>query len=86
MRPILRALARTDSEFVVARQTSAQTLFYRAKRLALALDRLTAALNANRGALKIDNELNALRGDVQSSDNFDAARFAEHLRQFRSKL
>jgi len=87
MMSILRALARTDSEFVVARQTSAQTLFYRAKRLVLALDRLTAALNANRDApLKIDNELNALRDDVHSSDNFNAARFAEHLRQFRSKL
>jgi hypothetical protein len=36
--------------------------------------------------LKIDNELNALRGNVRSPDNFDAAHFAEHLRAFRSKL
>jgi hypothetical protein len=86
MMSILRSLAATDPEFAATKRVPAQTLFYRAKRLALALDRLTAALNANRGALKIDNELNALRGDVQSSDNFDAARFAEHLRQFRASL
>jgi len=87
MMSILRSLAATDPEFVATKRVSAQTLFYRAKHLALALDRLTAALNANRGApLKIDNELNALRDDVHSSDNFNAARFAEHLRQFRSKL
>jgi len=44
-------------------------------------------LNANRGApLKLDNELNALHDDVHSSDNFNAARFADHLCAFRSKL
>ena len=84
---ILRSLAATDPEFVATKQTSAQALFYRAKRLVLALDRLTAALNANRAApLKIDNELNPLRDDVKIADQFDAARFAEHLRVFRSKL
>jgi len=38
---ILRSLAATDLEFVATNHVSAQTLFYRAKRLALALDRLT---------------------------------------------
>jgi hypothetical protein len=83
---ILRALAETDSEFVGAKQTSAQ-FFYRAKRLELALHALTRALNANRSVpLKIEKELDALREDVQSPDHFVVARFAEHLRAFRAKL
>jgi Cytochrome c554 and c-prime len=82
---ILRALAEMDSEFA-GKQTPVQ-FFYRAKRLELALDSLVKALNANRGApLKVDNELSALRGDVKTQDHFDAARFAEHLRAFKSKL
>lgn len=82
---ILRALAETDSEFVAGK--SSTQFYYRARRLVLALDRLVAALNANRGAsLKIDNELNALREDVKTSDHFNAARFADHLRAFRAKL
>jgi len=84
---ILRSLAATDPDFAVTKQVSAQTLFYRAKRLTLALDRLTAALSANRGApLKIDNDLTALRESVHSFDNFDAARFAGQLREFRAGL
>lgn len=83
---ILRALAQTDSEFVTSKQMSPQ-FFYRAKRVALALDSLTRVLNANRGVpLKIDKELDALRDDVKTQDHFNAARFAEHLRTFRSKL
>jgi hypothetical protein len=82
---ILHALAETESEFG-GKQTAAQ-LFYRAKRLTLALDRLVAALNANGGApMKVDNELKALRDDVKTHDVFNATRFAEHLRAFRSRL
>jgi hypothetical protein len=70
MMSILRTLAEGDSKL----------MFYRAQRLALALDRLAAAL-------KIDNqELNSLRQDVRTQSDFDAARFTEHLRAFRSKL
>jgi Cytochrome c554 and c-prime len=84
---IFQALAATDSEFVVTKQRSVETLFYRARRLVLALDRLTNALNTNRGApFNIDSELNALREDVRLLDNFDATRFAGHLRAFRAKL
>jgi hypothetical protein len=83
---ILHALADTGSEFVVSKQTSSQELFYRARRVALALERLGAAINANGGALKIDNELEALREDVRYRENFDATKFAEHLRALRSKL
>jgi Cytochrome c554 and c-prime len=84
---ILHALAETDSEFRVTKKSTFEQLFYRAKRLALALDRLTAALSANSAApLKVDNELNLLREDVRLRENFDAARFGEHLRAFRAKL
>ena len=83
---MLRALAATDSEFA-GRGTSPQSLFYRARRLVLALDRLSAAINQNGAApLKIDNELIALREDVRLQENFAPAGFTEHLRAFRSKL
>jgi cytochrome c554/c'-like protein len=83
---ILRVLAGTDPEFVVGKQTP-QQFFSRAKRLTLALDRLVSALNASGAApLKIDKELNALRDDVKTHDDFNTARFAEHLRAFRDKL
>lgn len=84
---ILRALSATDSEFVVANQRPVEILFFRAKRLLLALDRLTNAVNANRGApLKIDYELNSLRDDVRLRESFEPAHFVEHLRAFRSAL
>jgi hypothetical protein len=70
MMSILHALMETDSN----------PTFYRARRLVLALDRLT-------DALKIEHkELNALREDVRTQSDFDAARFAEHLHAFRAKL
>ena len=84
---ILHALAATGSEFVVTNKTAAQPLFYRARRLVFALDRLSAAVNQNRAtSLKLDKELNALREDVGQHYGFDASAFAEHLRAFGSKL
>jgi hypothetical protein len=84
---ILHALAATGSEFVVTNETAAQALFYRARRLVFALDRLANALNQNRGTpLRIDKELNSLRDDVRGHDGFDPARFTEHLRAFHNKL
>jgi hypothetical protein len=84
---ILRALSENDSEFVATKQRAIETLFYRAQRLALALDRLASAANANRGSpLKLDNQLNSLREDVRLRDNFDPAQFANHLRAFRLAL
>jgi hypothetical protein len=84
---ILHALAVTRSEFVVTNETAAQALFYRARGLVFALDRLANALNQNRGTpLKLDKELNALREDVRQHYAFDASAFAEHLRAFWSKL
>jgi len=84
---ILRALVATDSEFVVTKKTSAQMLWYRACRVVLALDRLSAALKQNRGVpLKVDSEFNLLHEDVRLQENFAAPRFAEHLRAFRAAL
>ncbi|MEY2555333.1 MAG: hypothetical protein QOF93_477 [Verrucomicrobiota bacterium] len=79
---ILQTLAASDSEFQPT-NTSGQNLFYRALRLTLALERLTAALNLSP---KIEKELNALRTDVQRHYDFDVAAFAEHLRALRTKL
>jgi hypothetical protein len=84
---ILRALVATDSEFVVTKETSVQTLWYRARRVVLALDRLSAALKQNRGEpIRIDSELNALREDVRLRENFAPPQFAEHVRKFRAAL
>ena len=84
---ILRALVATDSEFVVTKETSVQTLWYRAHRVVLALDRLSGPLKQNRGApLKIDSELNALRDDVRLRENFAPPQFSEHVRKFGAAL
>ncbi|HEV3149111.1 MAG TPA: multiheme c-type cytochrome [Chthoniobacterales bacterium] len=84
---MLRAFVAADSEFVVTKEASVQTLWYRARRVVLALDRLSAALKQNRGEpIRIDSELNLLREDVRLHENFAAARFAEHLRGFRAAL
>jgi hypothetical protein len=84
---MLHALGETDAEFIVGKDRSVETLFYRARRLVLALERLALALNQNRAApLQIDSELNVLRQDVVGRDNFDVARFAGHLHALRGKL
>jgi hypothetical protein len=79
---ILLTLAATDSEFTMT-NSGAGDNFYRALRLTLALDRLSAAANISS---KIDKELNALRSDVQRHYDFDNVSFAKHLRDFHSKL
>ncbi len=85
MMNILQLLAATDSDF---RATKAgESHLYRARRLVLALDRLGAALNQIRAdSIKAGAELKVLQEDVRAPENFNAARFAEHLRAFRAKL
>ena len=77
-----------DSEFTINKERSGEALFYRGRRLVLALDRLTTALNANRDIpLKLDPELKALEKDIaEAHGNLDAGKFSEHLRAFRGKL
>jgi len=84
---MLRALVDTDSEFNAGKGQSIQSGFYRARRVVLAIDRLSNALNQNRSVpLKLDYELNVLRQDVAAVGNFEGPRFAEHLRALRGKL
>ncbi len=84
---MLRGLAESDSEFLVGKDRSLQQLYYRARRLVLAIDRLNNALTQNQGTpSKIDPELNALRDDVAPNRSFEPARFAEHVRALRGKL
>jgi hypothetical protein len=85
---MLRALAETDSEFVVGKDRSREALSYRARRLVPGIDRLATALNRNRSVpLNIEKELALLRQDVVlQGGNLDPARFAEHLRALREKL
>jgi hypothetical protein len=84
---LLRTLTDTGSEFTISKGRTVDNLFYRARRLVLALDSLTNAVNANRSVpLKLDAELSAIRADVQRHYDFDIANFAGHLRAFRAKL
>jgi Cytochrome c554 and c-prime len=84
---LLRTLADTGPEFTVANERTVDKLFYRARRLVLALDSLINSLNANRSVpLKLDQELSAMRIDIQRHYDFDVAKFAEHLRALRAKL
>jgi hypothetical protein len=84
VRDLLITLASTESDFIG--KTGDKSLPEMAKRLTFALESLTRALNANGDPLKVDNELAALRTDVQRHYDFDVAAFAEHLRALRTKL
>ena len=82
---ILRVLAGLDSDFRGGK--GGEFHLYRARRLVLGLDRLSASLNQNRpDSTKAAVELKALQEDVRAAENFSAARFAEHLKAFRAKL
>ena len=80
----LRALASTDSEFVVSKQATPDLLFRRGQRLVLALDRLSSAVNSEAPGTMKNPALNQLSEDVRSRADFHASRFAEHLRSFRT--
>src|SRR5205823_8352589 len=86
VRSLLLTLASTDGEFAI-NPTVNTSIGQRAKRVVLACDRLTNALNRNRGApLKIDRELNQLFADVKTLDPFDTSSFATHLKSLRTAL
>jgi hypothetical protein len=84
-RHLLHALEATDSEFVVPKETSPDLLFRRAQRLVLALDRLSNVVNRQSPAAK-NPALAKLFEDVRSRADFQAQRFAEHLRSFRATI
>ena len=81
---LLRALASTDSEFIVSKQATPDLLFRRGQRLVLALDRLSSAVNSEAPGTMKNPALNQLSEDVRSRADFHASRFAEHLRSFRT--
>jgi hypothetical protein len=83
---LLRALAATDSEFVVSKETSPEELFRRAQRLALGLDRLSAAVTHEQPGAAKNPALTQLFEDVRSRADFQAQRFSEHLRNFRATI
>jgi len=85
-RQLLRALAATDSDFAVTKETSLDLLFRRAQRLVLALDRLSVAATHEGSSAPKNPTLTRLFEDVRSRTDFQAPRFAEHLRNFRATI
>jgi hypothetical protein len=85
-RHLLHALAATDSEFVVSKETSPDLLFRRAQRLVLALDRLSVAVLHEAPGEAKNPALTQLFEDVRSRADFQVARFADHLRSFRATI
>jgi len=83
---LLRALAATDSEFVISKETSHDLLFRRAQRLVLACDRLSKAVSSDAPGAAKNPALIQLFEDVQSHGNFQVPRFVEHLQSFRATI
>jgi hypothetical protein len=83
---LLRTLTATESEFVVSKETSPDLLFRRAQRLVLALDRLSAAAGNDATRATKNPALVQLFEDIRSPADFQPARFAEHLRNFRTTI
>jgi hypothetical protein len=82
----LRALAATDSEFVISKETSHELVFRRAQRLVLALDRLSNAVSSEPPGTAKNPALTQLFEDVRSRADFQAPRFVDHLRSFRATI
>ena len=85
-RQLLRAMAETDSEFVVSKETSPDLLFRRAQRLVLALDRLSSAASSEAPGTAKNSLLTQLFEDIRSHADFQVPRFVEHLRNFRATI
>jgi hypothetical protein len=84
---LLRAFAATDSEFSNAGQVSPNALGRRAERLVLAIERLSSAAEKSRAASSpVADQIKKLTEDVRPLTNFDAGRFAGHLRDLRVVL
>lgn len=83
---LLRALAETDSEFVISKETSHDLLFRRAQRLVLALDRLSSAVSSEAPGTAKNSSLTQLFEDIRSRADFQVPRFVEHLRNFRATI
>jgi hypothetical protein len=84
-RQLLRALAATDSEFAVSKETK-DVLFCRAQRLVPALDRLSSAVSSRTSNVVKNPSLDRLFDDLKSRADFQAPTFAEHLASFRATI
>jgi hypothetical protein len=85
-RALLQTLAAVDSEFAGSKNASREEMFRRAERLVLALDRLSDAV-VHQATREVKNpELARLFDDVRSRGDFQAARFVEHLANFRATI
>ena len=82
---ILQTLAATDSEFVGSKEPR-DTLFRRAERLVIALDRLFSAVYGPLMGTSKNNHLAQLFDDLKSRSDFNAAIFANHLSSFRATI
>ncbi|MDP9254465.1 MAG: cytochrome c family protein, partial [Verrucomicrobiota bacterium] len=82
---ILQTLAATDSEFVGSKEPR-DTLFRRAERLVIALDRLFSAVYGPLIGTTKNNHLAQLFDDLKSRSDFNAAVFANHLSSFRATI
>ena len=85
-RQLLRALASTHSEFVASKETPPDQLFRRAQRLVLALDRLSKTVSGQVPSAAKNPALVQLFEDIRSRADFQAPRFAEHLKSFRETI
>src|SRR5262249_28998530 len=83
---LLRVLAATDSEFVISKEATPDLLFHRAQRLVLALARLSVAVNSEPPSTPKNPAFAKLFEDIRSRADFQPARFAEHLRNFRNAI
>ncbi|HET9366600.1 MAG TPA: hypothetical protein VFO22_00905, partial [Candidatus Udaeobacter sp.] len=85
-RALLQTLAEADGDFVDTKAASHEELFRRAERIVLALDRLSDAV-VHEATREVKNpKLVQLFEDVRSITNFQPARFAQDLRNFRATI
>jgi hypothetical protein len=85
-RALLQTLAAADSDFTASQEASPEEKFRRAERLVLALDRLTDAISHQATREVKNSELARLFDDIRSRGDFQAARFVEHLANFRATI
>ena len=83
---MLRAVAATESEFVVSPTTPPELLFRRAQRLVLALDRLSRVVDPRIVASATNSALSALFEDIRARPDFNPAKFAADLASFRATM
>ncbi|MBA3960414.1 MAG: hypothetical protein H0X40_00735, partial [Chthoniobacterales bacterium] len=80
---LLQALSRTDSDFNSSATISAESLYPRARRLVLALDRLSRKNSPPPPSATATPSIRTLFDDVRTRSTFQPAKFAADLATFR---